>query len=144
MTSLTPRGAAARALKNSILVSIVGACTAVAGCATAKPATPRAGVLVGRVADDFSKNGPVVVVAIDQATGKIAHRAFLENHSYYSLIVPTGKYKVFAFADANRDGVRDSGELTSVLFAVSTRVGPTERIELPTLRTREAVALASR
>jgi hypothetical protein len=144
MTSLTRRGAAARTLKNSLLVSIVGACTAVAGCATPATTTPREGVLVGRIASDFSANGPVVVVAIDQASGKVAHRAFLENESYYHLIVPTGKYKVFAFADANRDGVRDAGEVASVLYAVSTRVGPTERIEVPTLNTRAAFDVAAR
>ena len=143
MTSLSQRGAAARTLKKSLLVSILGGCTAVAGCASAVTVPPTAGELVGRVADDLSANGPVVVVAIDQSSGKIAHRAFLESESYYHLLVPAGKYKVFAFADANRDGVRDSDEVTSVLYAISTRVGPTERIEVPTLRVR-AANLASR
>jgi hypothetical protein len=143
MTSLSQRRAAARTLKKSLLVAILGGCATVAGCASAVIIPSDAGELVGHVAGDLSANGPVVVVVIDQASGKIAHRAFLESESYYHLPVPPGKYKVFAFADANRDGVRDSDEVASVLYAISTRVGPTERIEVPTLRVR-AANLASR
>jgi hypothetical protein len=101
-------------------------------------------LLTGRVHAAQDSGGPVVIVALDGASGRVVHRAFLETERSYSLRVATGTYKLFAFADHDRNGALDDGEACSPLYALATPVRAYERLELPTIEIRARRALAAR
>ncbi len=69
-------------------------------------------VLVGRIDCPAGCEGPVLVAAL-AARGQgfgVAARTSLHEAGGYELIVPGGRYALFAFADNNRNGVFDVGE----------------------------------
>jgi len=77
---------------------------------------------------------PIVVVAIDRGARKVVHRVFLgAHHQFYAPMAP-GRYKLYAFADRNGDGVRGRDEAVSPMYVIEGVMRSGEQIELPTLR----------
>lgn len=99
--------------------------------ATACPAATSA-LLVGSVSST-AISAPIVVVALDRRGGKIVHRTFLETQRGFRMAVAPGSYKLYAFADVNRNGVRDPAEAVSVMYAIASPLRAGEQLELPAL-----------
>ena len=122
----------------------LGCALALAGCQTASTATagaePARGLLVGSVA--HAAPDPVIVVVLERATNRIVHRAFLEKRRLYRLPLEAGSYKVFAFADTDRDGSAGAEELVSATYSVATPLAAGEVLELPSLPLTQTLASA--
>ena len=103
---------------------------------TTVPAWPSATValLVGSVSSSAAISTPIVVVALDRRAGKVVHRTFLETQRGFRIPLVPGSYKVYAFADANRNGIRESTEAASVMYAIASPLRAGEELELPALR----------
>jgi len=91
-------------------------------------------LLVGSVSSAGEKSVPIVVVALDRNAGRVVHRTFLETQRTFHMPMTPGRYKLYAFADSNRNGVRDTGEAVSVMYDLVTPLRAGEQIELPALR----------
>jgi phosphate/sulfate permease len=89
-------------------------------------------LLVGSVSST-AISAPIVVVALDRRAGKIVHRTFLETQRGFRMAVAPGSYKLYAFADANRNGVREPTEAVSVMYAIASPLRAGEELELPVL-----------
>lgn len=90
-------------------------------------------LLTGSVSASSEMSAPIVVMAVDRVTGKVVQRVFLDkNRSFHMPLVP-GDYRFYAFADTNRDGLRESGESVSVAYKLSTPLRAGEQLELPVL-----------
>jgi len=100
--------------------------------AAAWPAATSA-LLVGSVSSSAALSAPIVVVALDRRAGKIVHRTFLETQRSFRMAVAPGSYKLYAFADTNRNGVRESTEAVSVMYAIASPLRAGEELELPAL-----------
>ncbi len=138
-------GAPQRAVKAALTLVLASACWSLTGCQTIDITQPAlSGVLSGRVTTPTAAGEPVVVVAIDRASGKVAHRAFLEAQRQYALPVRSGTYKLFAFEDLDGDGALDRDEPASVLYSIATPVNANDKVEMPPLRIRAARTLARR
>ena len=87
-------------------------------------------LLVGKVSADTDMNTSIVVLAVD-SHGKVAHRVFLESKRAFQMPLAPGSYKLYAFADANRDGRRGADEAVSVMYTLATPVRAGEMLELP-------------
>jgi hypothetical protein len=79
---------------------------------------------------------PVVVMVVNRNTGKVAQRVFLESKRAFQMPVLPGNYRFYAFADANRNGLRDAGEAVSVAYALTSPLRAGEMLELPTFELR--------
>jgi hypothetical protein len=101
--------------------------------AAAWPAATSA-LLVGSVSSSAAISAPIVVVALDRRAGKVVHRTFLETQRGFRMPVAPGSYKLYAFADTNRNGVRESTEAVSVMYAIASPLRAGEELELPALR----------
>ena len=86
---------------------------------------------------------PLLVLAFDRGTGKVAHRAFLESQRAFSMRLYSGSYKFYACADDNRDGRCGSSENRSVMYALADDVHAGEIIQLPSFRLRTADNVAA-
>jgi hypothetical protein len=120
-------------------VAASGACVALAACQTNAAVGARPGVSPGVVLGRVKANADhtsLVVVAIDRDTGRVAQRAFLTHSSYYALPMSAGHYKLYAFADLDRNGLRGVDEPSSLMFSMADDVHSGERIELPTMNLR--------
>jgi len=115
---------------------MASATTILAFAAAAAQSGSMLALLVGSVSSVGESSVPIVVVAVDQNAGRIVHRTFLETKRAFRMPMMPGRYKLYAFADANRNGVRDPSEATSVLYAIATPLRAGEQIELPALRIR--------
>ena len=104
--------------------------------AAAWPAATSA-LLVGSVSSSAAISGPIVVVALDRHAGRIVQRTFLETRRDFHMPVAPGSYKLYAFADSNRNGVRESTEAVSVMYAIASPLRAGEQLELPALRIGE-------
>jgi len=102
-----------------------------AGQASVAHETSTATVL-GRVKANPTATGPLLVVAIDRDTGRIAHRVFLETKRAFAIPLQSGRYKFYACSDDNRDGKCSASESTSVMYALAERINAGEVIQLPT------------
>lgn len=71
-------------------------------------------ILVGRVENAASPAQPVVVAAWQKRAGRIeiVHATRLHEPGAYELIVPMGRFHLFAFADSNGNQRYDAGEAT--------------------------------
>lgn len=70
-------------------------------------------VLVGRVEPGSAAPGPIVVGAYTRSEGgdwRLAHQTRLHEPGGYELIVPPGRYTLYAYADHNGNGLHDAGE----------------------------------
>jgi hypothetical protein len=90
-------------------------------------------LLVGSVSPVTESSTPIVVVALDRHAGRVVQRTFLETKRDFRMAMRPGHYKVYAFADANRNGKRDAGEASSVLYSISTPLRAGEQLELPAI-----------
>lgn len=88
-------------------------------------------VLLGSVSATSATESPVVVTVVNRNTGKVAQRAFLESERAFRITLVPGNYRFYAFADANRNGVRDPEEAVSVAYALANPLRAGETIELP-------------
>jgi len=93
-------------------------------------------LLIGSVSTSTAPASPVVVMVVNRKTGKVAHRAFLDAGRVFKLPLVPGNYRFYAFADANRNGVRDPDEAVSVAYALAQPLRAGEMIELPALNVR--------
>ena len=109
-------------------------CVAIGGCAFVKlseesKAFYTSTVLVGRVDSPSGWLGPTIVAALARGSGRvtIVHRTLLHEPGGFELIVPKGKYALFAFGDINGNGVFDvgepAGEFTGTAPIVATGTG---------------------
>ncbi|MEO8063852.1 MAG: hypothetical protein ABI821_14020 [Pseudomonadota bacterium] len=103
--------------------------------ATAWPANMYA-LLLGSVSVSTATTSPIVVMVVNRRTGKVAQRAFLETKRAFRLPLVPGNYRFYAFADTNRNGLRDADEAVSVAYTLSTPLRAGEMIELPALDIR--------
>ena len=87
--------------------------------------------LSGRVLTNSS--APVVIVAVDRATGRIVHRCFLERAGEFRMPLDPGRYGFYAYADQNRDGLRDAGDTWSPLYVLAEPLRAGDQLELPPL-----------
>jgi hypothetical protein len=143
MNPVTQRGRApGRALTAALALATASTAGGLTACKTIDIQFAPHGILEGRVNAAKDDGDPVVIVALDGRNGKMVHRAFLESQRSYSMRVPAGSYKLFAFADHDRNGRLDDGEMSSVLYALATPVRAYDRIELPTIEIRARRALA--
>jgi len=93
------------------LATLVSGCNLIATREEAKTLYS-ATVLVGRI-DHAAAPGQAIYVAAYTADGDaktIAHSTRLHEAGPFELIVPDGRYRLFAFADANGNGRFDEGE----------------------------------
>jgi hypothetical protein len=114
-------------------LAATGAITALAACQTTGTGArtgPSSGVVLGRVKGNVDQSA-LVVVAIDRASGRIAQRAFLARSNYYAMPMTAGRYKLYAFADRDRNGVRGASEPASLVYSMADDLRSGERIELP-------------
>ena len=142
MNSQIQRGRAGKRALTAALALATGA--GLTACQTIDIQFAPHALLMGRVHATQETGDPVVIVALDGASGRIVHRVFLEKQRSFSLRVPTGTYKLFAFADHDRNGKLDDGEASSALYALATPVRAYDRLELPTIEIRARRALAAR
>jgi hypothetical protein len=91
-------------------------------------------LLLGSVST--SASSPIVVMVVNRGTGKIVQRAFLETDRAFSMPVVPGNYRFYAFADGNRNGVREPHEAMSVAYTLATPLRAGEMVELPALEIR--------
>jgi hypothetical protein len=117
-------------------MAATGAVIALAACQTNVVHERPTGTVMVRVKGGGPDNGPVVVLAIDRDSGRIARRAFAESKRVFSLPLESGNYKFYACADENRDGRCGGTETTSMMYALAGRVNAGDRIELPTFDLR--------
>ena len=96
---------------------LVALCVAVGGCSLIKLREESktfyaSTVLVGRVDNPSGWSGPVIVAAYARKSGRISivHHTMLHEPGGYELIVPKGKFGLFAFGDTNGNNVFDAGE----------------------------------
>jgi hypothetical protein len=113
-------------------IAATGAVAALSACQTNAAHEQPTGTVLGRVRAASANDGPVMVVAIDRDTGRIAHRAFLESKRAFSMPLHSGHYKFYACSDDNRDGRCDGAESASVTYALTERVNAGDIIQLPT------------
>ncbi|MBC8028121.1 MAG: hypothetical protein H7Y89_19170 [Steroidobacteraceae bacterium] len=92
------------------------------------------GVLVGRVEAQSGIVGPFVVVARERASGKIAHRTFIEDTRAFAMLMNAGRYDFFAFSDLDGNGRRSPDEPASAVYALRSEVRAADLIELPSLQ----------
>lgn len=117
-------------------IAATGACAALAACQSpgigaAKVHAP--GVITGRVKGLGTNSGPLVIVAVDRDSGRVAQRAFLARGDDYAIPMTAGRYKLYAFADLDRNGARSVGEPASLFYSISGDVKAGDRLELPAL-----------
>lgn len=125
----TSRSAWRRALAS---IAATGAVAALSACQTNVAHERPTGTVLGRVRASSADSGPLMVVAIDRETGRIAHRAFLESKRAFSMPLQSGHYKFYACSDDNRDGRCNGSESASVTYALTDRVNAGDVIQLPT------------
>lgn len=113
---------------------MAAAATILAFTAAAAQSAATFALLVGSVSSAGEKSVPIVVVALDRNAGRVVHRAFLETKRTFRMPITPGRYKLYAFADANRNGVRDTGEAVSVVYNLVTPLRAGEQVEMPALR----------
>jgi hypothetical protein len=115
---------------------MASATTIFAFAAAAAQSASTLALLIGSVSSVGETSAPIVVVAVDQKAGRVLHRTFLEKNRAFRMPMVPGRYKLYAFADANRNGVRDANEASSVMYAIATPLRAGEQIELPALKIR--------
>jgi hypothetical protein len=91
------------------------------------------GVLVGRVEAHSGIVGPFVVVARERASGKIAHRMFVDDTRAFAMLMDAGRYDFFAFSDRDGNGRRGPDEPASAVYALRSEIRPADLVELPAL-----------
>jgi hypothetical protein len=135
----TTQGAWRRTLAR---IAAAGTVAALAACQTNVAHERPTGTVLGRVRTPVTEHSPVLVLAVDRGTGRIAHRAFLTGGTAFSMRLYSGSYKFFACADANADGRCNIDETRSVTYSLSNRVQPGDVIQMPsfTLSRRERIA----
>jgi hypothetical protein len=97
------------------------------------------GVLVGRVEAESGIVGPFVVVARERASGKFAHRAFIEDTRAFAMLMDAGRYDFFAFSDSDGNGRRGPDEPASAVYALRSEIRAGDLIELPSLQIQSAI-----
>jgi hypothetical protein len=121
-------------------IAATGACAALAACqspgivGSRTGATP--GIVQGRVKSAGAESTPVVIVALDRASGHVAQRAYLPGPGEYAMPMTAGHYKLYAFADLDGNGTRGGGEPSSPTYSISGELRPGDRLELPALELR--------
>jgi hypothetical protein len=122
-------------------LAIPAASVALAGCQSLESSmTAR---LKGRIDAERSIAGPFVIAAYDRTTHRIAHRVYLERAGDFDMLIDEGRYKFLAFADLDRDGRLGAGEPVSVRMALASAVRAGDVLEIPSLRVRAGLAVAS-
>jgi hypothetical protein len=111
-----------------------GFCLAFAGCQALDQPRSMNAELRGQVT--WPENAPIVVVAFERGASRIAHRAFLAGDRSFALPLTAGLYKIYAFADQDRDGSLGAGEPRSQMYALASPLRAGERRELPPLSLR--------
>lgn len=73
-------------------------------------------LITGEIYAKEATKNPIIVIAYSIVEGKvrIAHHTVLREPGPYELLVPGGRYWVFAFEDANQNQVIDSNELAGI------------------------------
>jgi len=78
-------------------------------------------LITGTVYSGEPAKGPIVVVACEKVDGRfrVAHHTVLHEPGPYQLLVPRGRYRLFAFEDRNRNWILDPGEPAGVALGDS-------------------------
>jgi len=126
----TSQGAWRRTLAR---IAATGAVVALTACQTTVTHERPTATVLGRIKACGAESAPVMVVAIDRETGRIAHRSFLESKRVFSMPLASGHYKFYACADTNRDGRCNDSEIASVAYVLAERVNAGDFVQLPTL-----------
>jgi hypothetical protein len=123
-------------------IAATGAVAALAACQTNVVHERHTGTVLGRVRSSPAETAPIMVLAIDRGTGKVAHRAFLGGGSAFSMPLYSGSYKFYACADENQDGQCGAAEPRSVLYSLTNEVHAGDVIQMPSfsLARRETIA----
>jgi len=137
----TTQGAWRRTLAR---IAATGAVAALAACQTNVAPARTTGVVLGRVRANDAVNGPLMVFALDRGTGKIAHRAFIETGSAFSMPLQSGTYKFYACIDENRDGHCGDTELRSIRYSLADELHAGEVIQMPTFHLQRRATIAAR
>jgi hypothetical protein len=136
----TTQGAWRRTLAR---IAATGAVVALTACqATVVHERPTATVL-GRVKTSGAANSPVLVLAFDRGTGKLANRAFLGSQSTFAMRLYSGAYKFYACNDQDSNGHCGDSELRSVMYSLSDPVNAGDVIQLPTFRLQGSPRVAA-
>ncbi|MDQ7989549.1 MAG: hypothetical protein REI09_07945 [Candidatus Dactylopiibacterium sp.] len=94
-------------------------------------------VIAGRVADPAALGaGPLRVFALAEGARVPAHALRLREAGDFELFVPAGRYRVFAFADADEDGLAGAGEAVAGSAVLEVAAG--DWSDGPTLTLRAA------
>ena len=112
-------------------IAATGAVAALAACQTNVVHERPTGTVLGRVKNGDAERSPVLVVALDRDSGRIAHRAFLQNRTAFSMPLSPGRYKFYACADADRDGHCGGTEQRSVTYSLTNEVHAGDVIQMP-------------
>jgi hypothetical protein len=136
----TPGGGAWRRALASIAAT--GAVAALAACQANVTHEDPTGTVLGRVRAPATEHSPVLVLAVDRGTGRVAHRAFLGRGTAFALPLHPGRYKFHACADANADGRCNADEALSATYSLTNEVRAGDVIQMPTitLEPREQIA----
>jgi hypothetical protein len=128
----TGRARVRRALRAALALTTAGICVSLAACQTTGSYAAD-GTFIGRLSTAPRVDGPFVVIAVDGASDKIVHRAFLGKDHRFELDLPAGNYKLYAFVDSDGNGHSGADEAMSAMYAVTTPLRANDRIELPAL-----------
>jgi hypothetical protein len=120
-----PRAAMRRVLP--ALVLAMGGSIMLAACQTMPDVHAVCPLAEGGIA------GPFVVVARERGSGKVAHRAFIEDTRAFAMLMDTGHYDFFAFSDLDGNGRRGPDEPASAVYALRSEIRAADLIELPSL-----------
>lgn len=135
----TTQGAWRRTLAR---IAATGTVATLAACQTNVAHDRPTATVLGRVRTTSTGNAPIMVLAVDRGSGKVAHRVFLGSGSAFSMPLFSGNYKFYACADANQDGHCGSTELRSVTYSLTNEVHAGDVIQMPSfsLGRRQTVA----
>jgi len=125
-------------------IAATGAVVALAACQTNVNHERPTGTVLGRVKSSSGGHSPMLVLAFDRGTGRVAHRAFLERGTAFSMPLYSGSYKFYACVDANRDGHCGRDEERSVMYSLRDEVHAGDIIQLPSFSLRRETVAAAR
>lgn len=136
----TSQGAWRRTLAR---IAATGAVVALTACQANVAHERPTGTVLGRVKTSGTDNSPLLVLAFDRGSGKVAHRAFLESQRTFSMRLYSGKYKFYACVDQDRDGHCSASERKTVMYALADEVNAGDVIQLPTFRLQASQRVAA-
>jgi hypothetical protein len=114
-------------------VAATGAVLTLAACQTNVTHERSTATIFGRVAADGT-DAPLVVLAFERGSGRLAQRAVLETQRAFSMRLRSGAYRFYACADENRDGHCAGSERRSVTYSLADELHAGDIVQLPSFR----------